>query len=197
MDRVKIALFPLGSAGDVHPFIGLGQALKDRGHDVAIMVNGYFRDLVQQVGLEYLELGTAEEFHSVVGDPDLWRPIRSFGSVFRHGIARALRDQYTAVARHFSDGRTLLLANCQARRFFSAAVDACQRLGRRGVLLTPFAEQVPPSLPQTVKHFDYIPFSRILPRSAALVHHGGIGTTAQGLRAGVCQIVEQFERHPG
>ncbi len=59
MDAVRIALFPLGSAGDVHPFIGLGQALKRRGHEVAIMVNGYFRESVQRIGLEYLELGTA------------------------------------------------------------------------------------------------------------------------------------------
>jgi hypothetical protein len=112
MDAVRIALFPLGSAGDVHPFIGLGQALKRRGHDVAIMVNGYFRESVQRVGLEYLELGTADEFLAVTRDPGLWRPIRSFGSVFRLGIARSMREQYTAVTQHFLDRRTLLLANC-------------------------------------------------------------------------------------
>ena len=34
-----------------------------------------------------------------------------------------------------------------------------------------------------------MPFSEVLPRSSALVHHGGIGTTAQGLAAGVPQLV--------
>ena len=38
-------------------------------------------------------------------------------------------------------------------------------------------------------HFDYVPFSQVLPRAAALVHHGGIGTCAQGLAAGVPQMV--------
>jgi UDP:flavonoid glycosyltransferase YjiC (YdhE family) len=34
-----------------------------------------------------------------------------------------------------------------------------------------------------------VPFSALLPRAAALVHHGGIGTCAQGLAAGLPQVV--------
>jgi UDP:flavonoid glycosyltransferase YjiC (YdhE family) len=75
------------------------------------------------------------------------------------------------------------------RRFFEEAVRACVRLGRRGMLLSPFREQVPASLPPGVRHFEYVPFSRLLPRAAALVYHGGIGTAAQALRAGVPQVV--------
>lgn len=74
--------------------------------------------------------------------------------------------------------------------FFSAAVDICRTLGRRGVLLTRFSEQIPNSLPDNIRHFDYIPLSRLLPRSAAFVHHGGIGCCAQGLRAGVPQLIQ-------
>ena len=33
------------------------------------------------------------------------------------------------------------------------------------------------------------PFSQLLPRCAALVHHGGVGTTAQALAAGIPQLV--------
>jgi rhamnosyltransferase subunit B len=40
-----------------------------------------------------------------------------------------------------------------------------------------------------VTHFDYVPFSLLLPRCAAVVHHGGIGTSAQALAAGVPQLV--------
>src|SRR5262249_49590922 len=69
----------------------------------------------------------------------------------------------------------------QARPFFEAAIDACTRIGRRGVLLTRFPEQVPPNLPEGVRHVAYAPFSQLLPRAAALVHHGGIGTSAQGM----------------
>ena len=80
-------------------------------------------------------------------------------------------------------------ANRQAARFFAAAADACRRLGRRGVLLTRYPEQLPARLPAGVLHADYAPFSAVLPRAAALVHHGGIGTAAQALGAGRPQLV--------
>ncbi len=38
--------------------------------------------------------------------------------------------------------------------------------------------------------FSYIPFSEVLPRSAALVYHGGIGTCAQTLQAGIPHLVQ-------
>src|SRR5262249_4330574 len=80
-------------------------------------------------------------------------------------------------------------ANLHARPFFEAAVDACARLGGRGVLLTRFPDQVPSHLPDGVWHCAYAPFSRLLPHVAALVHHGGIGTAPQGMAAGVPQLV--------
>jgi rhamnosyltransferase subunit B len=73
--------------------------------------------------------------------------------------------------------------------FFRTAVAACERLGRRGLLLTLHPEQIPPNLPPTVLHVDYAPFSTLLPRCSTLVHHGGIGTTSQALRAGVPQLI--------
>jgi rhamnosyltransferase subunit B len=80
-------------------------------------------------------------------------------------------------------------ANIFGRSFFRTAVEVCQRLGRRGIFLTRLPEQVPNPLPSSIRHFGYIPFSQLLPRAAALVHHGGIGTTAQALAAGVPQLV--------
>ena len=75
------------------------------------------------------------------------------------------------------------------QRFFEAAVEAARRLGRRAILLTPHREQLPEALPETIAHFDYIPFSEVLPRAAALVYHGGIGTLAQAMAAGIPQLV--------
>ncbi len=80
-------------------------------------------------------------------------------------------------------------ANLFGRPFFEAAAEACVRLKRRGILLTRFAEQVPENLPDGVRHFSYAPFSQLLPRTAAIVHHGGIGTASQGMAAGVPQFV--------
>jgi UDP:flavonoid glycosyltransferase YjiC (YdhE family) len=80
-------------------------------------------------------------------------------------------------------------ANIQAREFFETAVDACQRLGRRGMLLTKYPEQLPARLPEGVRHFGFVPFSLLLSRVAAMVHHGGIGTCAQGLANALPQVV--------
>jgi UDP:flavonoid glycosyltransferase YjiC (YdhE family) len=76
-----------------------------------------------------------------------------------------------------------------ARGFFDAAAEACRILGRRGVLLTRHREHVPPSLPPGVIHVDFAPFSQLLPRCAAVVHHGGAGSLSQGLAAGVPHLV--------
>ena len=73
--------------------------------------------------------------------------------------------------------------------FFAAAAAAIAKVGRRGILLTPHRDQVPESLPAGVAHFDYVPFGAVLPRSAALIHHGGIGTAAQALAAGIPHVV--------
>jgi rhamnosyltransferase subunit B len=73
--------------------------------------------------------------------------------------------------------------------FFSDALEACARLGRRALFLTPHREQIPPHLPSTALHLDYVPLHRILGRAAAFFHHGGIGTCAQAMRAGVPQVV--------
>jgi rhamnosyltransferase subunit B len=73
--------------------------------------------------------------------------------------------------------------------FFAESARACEMLGVRGILLTRYREHVPASLPKNVIHVAYAPFSELLPRCAALVHHGGIGTTAQALAAGIPQLI--------
>src|SRR5262249_29005603 len=80
-------------------------------------------------------------------------------------------------------------ANLHGRPFFEAASAACTRLGRRGLLLTRHPEQLPERLPEGVRHVAYAPFGLLLPKVGALVHHGGIGTSAQGMAAGVPQLV--------
>jgi rhamnosyltransferase subunit B len=77
----------------------------------------------------------------------------------------------------------------QGRKFFEESAAACQMIGKPGLLLTRHLEHLPAKLPETVKHVDFAPFSQLLPRCAALVHHGGIGTSSQALRAGTPQLV--------
>lgn len=77
----------------------------------------------------------------------------------------------------------------RGRRFFEIARDACRQTGRRAVFITRYHDQVPADLPATVFHSVPTVLSRLLCRSAALVYHGGIGTCAQALRAGIPQLV--------
>jgi UDP:flavonoid glycosyltransferase YjiC (YdhE family) len=74
-------------------------------------------------------------------------------------------------------------------RFFLESVEAARKLGVRAMLITNFTEQLPRVLPPGVSAFGYLPFSQVLPRAALLVYHGGIGTLAQGIKAGVAHLV--------
>lgn len=80
-------------------------------------------------------------------------------------------------------------ANSFGRSFFQAAVGACAALGRRAILLTGFRDQVPARLPDWCAWFPYVPLDRLLPRAAAFVHHGGIGSTSQAMLAGTPQLL--------
>jgi rhamnosyltransferase subunit B len=80
-------------------------------------------------------------------------------------------------------------ANMHARKFFMTATDACWQIKKRSLLITPFKEHLPPALPTGCAHFEFVPFSQVFPRCAAVVHHGGIGTCSHGLAAGTPQLL--------
>lgn len=79
--------------------------------------------------------------------------------------------------------------NQQAEAYFAHALAAVRQLGQRAIFLTAHRGQVPASLPPSVLWQAYLPFQKLLPRAAALVHHGGIGSTAEALRAGIAQLI--------
>jgi rhamnosyltransferase subunit B len=343
---VNVLLFALGSHGDVHPFVGIGRRLRQRGHGVAVAANAYFQPLVEQAGLELIPCGSAEEYIALAKNRDLWHPMRGAQAVFG-GTARYLRPMYELArdfvaarpdavivasslaigARVAQDKHGIPLASAhlspsifqsvhempelagmrlipkwapqsvkglvwrfangmldsiiapalnelradlnlppvknivrdywhsptltiglfpdwfgrpqpdwpaqlrlsgfplydepevtpispglddflrvgepplaftpgsamwQAHRFFAASVETCVRLNRRGLLLTRHTDHLPRHLPAGVIHVPYAPFSQLLPRVGAFVHHGGIGSTAQALAAGVPQLVTHF-----
>jgi len=78
------------------------------------------------------------------------------------------------------------------RRFFEESVAASQILGCRALLLTGTRTYIPDPLPPNVRHFEFAPFSQVLPRASAVVHHAGIGTTSLALAAGIPQITVPF-----
>jgi rhamnosyltransferase subunit B len=349
---MRILLSALGSYGDVYPMVGLGTAMRARGHRVLVIANPHFRSVIESAQLELVPIGTAAEYDQLVHHPDLWHPVRGPKLALQLGMATLLRELYYLIEQHFVVGETVLGAhaldiagriyqekhggplasihfapvclrsvvespqmfgmllgrqvprwlkraqfwigdrwfidrwllpevgalrselglppikrilhrwfyspqriiglfphwfappqpdwptqtvltgfplwdhgtaagpmNChrltglpeevcqfleagsapivfspgsamtEGESFFSTAVEACHRLGRRGLLLTQYPDQLPCKLPEDVGWFGFIPFSRLLPHAAALVHHGGIGSCAQGLASGRPQLV--------
>ncbi|MBI4731438.1 MAG: glycosyltransferase family 1 protein [Chloroflexi bacterium] len=72
-------------------------------------------------------------------------------------------------------------------------IQALAMAGQRGIILTGqgvlgcgMAQR---SSPHPVYFVDSIPHDWLLPRTAAVVHHGGAGTTAAGIRAGIPSIL--------
>ncbi|MCB1226318.1 MAG: glycosyltransferase family 1 protein [Verrucomicrobiales bacterium] len=340
-------LTPVGSAGDVFPFIALGRRLREAGHEVTLVTAQIFADAVRGAGLDFVGVGNEAELERIMRDPRIWQmgwgtkavfehsagvageyleairsvveddrePARLLGSVlafgarlarealglplvtvhlqpavmvsayepplvlpaldrllrvlpvrvrrwlFDHGpnpldffAGRRLRDE----ARHLGvrpprsffrewwdspDGVMVLFpewwaapqpdwpqpllqmpfpledlaqdavlapeveaflacheaappvlltagsANVQAQAFFAEGVAALKQLGRAGLLLTREPDQLLQPLPPEMLAVTYAPFSQLLPRCAAMVHHGGIGTLSQALAAGVPQLV--------
>ncbi|MFD0892254.1 glycosyltransferase [Luteolibacter ambystomatis] len=340
---MRVLVHTIGSAGDVHPFIGVGRALKARGHDVHVITGAVFERVVRESGLEFHPLGTIEDFERLRSNPDLWHPRKALqviirgavdpsyapileltrelhqpgntvllasslafgarnasellgipmatvhlapsllpsvyhqpelhGMVFGQGAPRFLKkiqwwiagkvvDHYVlpqlnrlrqehglpparnmlldwwhapdrvialfpdwfappqpdwpqqtrqtgfplfdergirevpAEVRDFLDaGEPPVIftpgsAMAHGESFFREAVKALVRLNRRGILLSPFTETLPENLPPGIRHFSYVPFSEVLPRAAALVYHGGIGTCAQALQAGIPHLIQ-------
>jgi sterol 3beta-glucosyltransferase len=71
-------------------------------------------------------------------------------------------------------------------------LDAVRSAGRRAVLATGWGGLRPDLEAEGVLVIDEAPHDWLLPRTAAVVHHGGVGTVAAALRAGVPQVVRPF-----
>jgi len=333
-----ILLCTIGSAGDVNPFIGIGQNLLKRSFRVVLITSQYFESQARSAGLEFSGLGSTEDYGSIIENPDLWHPVKGF-KVFAESVVFPIMEPAYKIISGFNPSETVLAAQGQffaahiahevfgfpfitihlqpavfrsvyespllppwmppllkrglfnmidalvldrlfapkinrfrrsrglrpvkrifdrwmhspemnlclfpdwfarpqpdwppqtrltgfvyydkqsenenipmqlhefldsgnppiiftpgsamkhANQFFLDCIETCQLLGRRGILLTQHPEQLPDELPHGIQHFRYLPFSKVLPRAVALVHHGGIGTTAQAIAAGIPQVI--------
>jgi sterol 3beta-glucosyltransferase len=71
-------------------------------------------------------------------------------------------------------------------------LDAVARAGVRAVLASGWGGIAADAAPPSVFLLDDAPHDALFPRMAAVVHHGGAGTTAAGLRAGVPGVLCPF-----
>lgn len=79
-----------------------------------------------------------------------------------------------------------------ARDFFEESAKAAKILNRRAVLLYGIFNESPQGTDENIAAFDYAPYSQVFPKAACVVHQGGVGTTAQVLRAGVPALIMPF-----
>jgi UDP:flavonoid glycosyltransferase YjiC (YdhE family) len=341
MPPTNIVLTPIGSGGDVHPFVGVGRALRERGHDVTVITSEPFREIIENAGLRFIQHMSEEEIFRLIDNPDIWHPVKGLRLLLRLG-ADIMREGYEILRHNCDPDRSVFVAHTvafstrvfaeqhqrpvatvhlqpgvfrsfvapaayapgrnagwmpvplqqlmwrmvdrwiidpliapelnrlraevglgsvrrpfkdwihspqctiglfpswfgppasdwpkrvhlpgfvlydqreqqelspqleaflaagdppivftpgtahmHARDFLQAGIEASAIMGRRALLATMHADHVPADLPDHVRHVEYAPFSLLLPRCSAIVHHGGIGTCAQGLAAGIPQL---------
>lgn len=336
-----LILCALGSSGDVHPFVGLGRELVRRGYRVTVVAAGYFRELVEAAGLDFVDPLPDTDFRDTIRDERIWHRLRGPRTIIDRAVRPLLEPVHRTILERQAPGATLVVgsslafgarvaqeshgvplvsvhlspalfrsdfagprmpglcvdvgppwfrrgqwwlvdtlvadpaicpwlnafrrgfglppvrriwgewmhsplavmamfsawfappqpdwpprtlvtgfplyseegvvepdadevawveaarplvftpgsANVFGHDFFAAAAEACRLLGRPGLLLTRFPEQVPAALPEGVRHASFLPFRWLLSRSSALIHHGGIGSTSQALAAGIPQVI--------
>lgn len=102
-------------------------------------------------------------------------------------------DQPPPAAARLLAGRPILVTGGSSRivhsRFYQVAAEACAGTGRTTLLVAPHRDLAPDPLPANVHWFPRLPFRAVMPRVAAVVHHGGMGTTARALAAGTPQVI--------
>lgn len=83
---MSVLLISIGTRGDMEPFLGIGEILKEKGHEVICQFPEQFRVLVEESGFAFISLGT--EFMNMLesdlgkfamgGGGSKWKKIRAF-----------------------------------------------------------------------------------------------------------------------
>ena len=78
------------------------------------------------------------------------------------------------------------------QRVAKIVIEALRRSNTRGIIATGWGGLDVDDLPGTIHKIDSVPHDWLFPRVSAVVHHGGAGTTAAGLRAGCPTVICPF-----
>lgn len=76
-------------------------------------------------------------------------------------------------------------------------IEAVQKAGKRAVILKGWAGFGIDDVPDNIHILNYAPHSWLFPQMSSVVHHGGSGTTASGLRAGIATLVVPHQGDQG
>lgn len=108
----KMIVTAIGSAGDVHPLLGVARTLAARGHDVVFCTHAPFEAVVRRCGFAFVPIGTAAEYEAAMANPALWDSRTSFRTLWEV-IAPTLRPHYDAL-RALTDDDTVLVGTLWA-----------------------------------------------------------------------------------
>ena len=151
---------------------------------------------------QFSPYGTLALFSRQFASPQRdWPPhthITGFPFYDRLGPLRTgISEDYTALTRFLDEGPPPVLftlgssAVMHPEAFFQQSLEAAARFRFRAILLVGESGRaaLPDRLPPDVHVASYAPYSQVMPRCCAIVHQGGIGTTAQALRAGKPMVI--------
>jgi rhamnosyltransferase subunit B len=139
--------------------------------------------------------GTLALFSPVFGSPQPdWPPAAEATGFVFPSEASALTPELEAFLADGDPPVVFTLGSSAvgaAGRFYEESVAAAEAASTRAILLAGTDPRNRPSrsLPPTVMAAEYAPHAGLFPRAAAIVHHGGVGTTAAALRAGRPMLV--------
>ncbi|MBN3851782.1 glycosyltransferase [Paraburkholderia sp. Ac-20340] len=108
----QIIITAIGSAGDVHPLLGVGRALAARGHRVVFCTHPPFEPAVRREGFDFVAIGLAEDYTAALANPALWHPRTSFKTLWAL-IAPVLEPHYEALHARL-DANTVLVGTLWA-----------------------------------------------------------------------------------
>jgi vancomycin aglycone glucosyltransferase len=173
---VRVLLSTWGSRGDVEPLLGFAVALKELGAEVRLCAPPDFADLAARVGVEMLPAGTSVR-ELVHGAHDK-KPLTPADA------PRVAAELVAAPPVYVSFGSVRAPENAAV-----VAIEAVRAQSRLAVIsrgwanLTAIDDRDDCFVAGEVNHQAL--FSRV----AAVVHHGGAGTTTTATRAGAPQVV--------
>ena len=129
-------------------------------------------------------LAAPPEWHSSQSPLGFWRS-RETGTL-PPDIERFLADGPPPVVIGFGSMR-----HDDPARLAREVVDGLRRAGRRGILLAGWSG-LSVSGGGDILAVEEVPLGGLLPRAAAIVHHGGVGTVGAALHAGTPQVISPF-----
>src|SRR6516162_8041730 len=102
-------MMPIGTAGDVHPLIGIGRELKSRGHRVSIFTHTTFGGAVREAGLDFWDAEDADDYKATFSNPIVWDERRGHWVVMPFYF-RLMPKQLEAIRKAMSEGPTVVVA---------------------------------------------------------------------------------------